>query len=91
MYVHLRAATAANARQQATMGRVLAAAMLATLTSACAATAPSPLAGADPASSSARVPAVKYRSTLGTYTSQRPVEPAPPAEPNGLGAPPPKP
>jgi hypothetical protein len=91
MFVHLRAATAARARQQATMGRVLAVAMLATLTSACVTTAPSPLAEADPSSSSARVSALKYRSTLGTYTSQRPVEPAPPAERNGLGTSQPKP
>jgi hypothetical protein len=68
-------------RQQAAVGRVLAVAMLATLTAACSASAPSPLAGrADPADAGARVPPLKYRSTLGTYTSQRPVEPAAPAE-----------
>jgi hypothetical protein len=81
MHVQLRAATAAMARQQAALGRALAVAMLATLTGACAATAPSGLAGADPASASARVPALKYRSTLGTYSSQRPAEPAAPSEP----------
>jgi hypothetical protein len=91
MLVHLRAATAAMARQQAALGRVLAVAMLATLTGACAATAPSRVAGPDPASATARVPTLKYRSTLGAYSSQRPVEPAPAAGPNGLGSPQTKP
>jgi hypothetical protein len=76
------------ARQRAALERLLAVAMLATLTSACAATVPSPLAGADPAGPSARVPALKYRSTLGTYSSQRPVEPA---APDASAAPQPKP
>jgi hypothetical protein len=88
MLVQLRAAEAAMARQRAALGRVLAVAMLATLPAACAATAPSPLAGADPASASARVPALKYRSTLGPYASQLPVEPAPPG---AAGTPQPKP
>jgi hypothetical protein len=88
MLVQLRAAEAAMARQRAALGRVLAVAMLATLTAACAAPAPSSLARADPANASARVPAFRYRSTLGTYASQRPVEPAPPAAP---GTPQPKP
>jgi hypothetical protein len=78
MLVHLRAATAAMARQPATLGRLLA---LASLTSACT-TAPSGLAGADPFDASARVPALKHRSTLGPYASQRPVEPAPPVQQN---------
>jgi hypothetical protein len=91
MLVQLRAAEAAMVRQRAALGRVLAAAMLATLTAACAATAPSPLARIDPASASARVPPLKYRSTLGTYASQRPVEPAPPAAPSAPGTPQTKP
>jgi hypothetical protein len=91
MLVQLRAAAAAMARQPAALGRVLAVAMLAILTCACAATAPSRLAGADPANAAARVPALKYRSTLRPYSSQRPVEPAPPAEPNGPGTSQPKP
>src|SRR5258706_16413967 len=73
------AAIAAMSRQRAIMGRLLAAAVLAVLTSACVTTAPSPHAGPDPSSPSARVKPVKYRSTLGAYSSQRPVEPAPPA------------
>jgi hypothetical protein len=87
MLAQLRAATAAMARQRAALGRVLAVATLAILSGACATTAPSPLAGADPASPSARVPALKYRSTLGTYSSQRPIEPAPLAAPSGPRAP----
>jgi hypothetical protein len=73
------AAIAAISRQRANMGRVLAAVVLATLTGACVTTTPSPLAGPDPSSPSARVPPLKYRSTLGAYSRQRPVEPAPPA------------
>jgi hypothetical protein len=72
------AAIAAMSRQRANMGRVLAATMLATLTGACVTTAPSRLSGADPSSPSAHVPPLKYRSTLGAYSSQRPVDPAPP-------------
>jgi hypothetical protein len=91
MLVQLRAAQAAMARQRAALGRVLAVAMLATSIGACAATPPSPLAGADPASTSTRVPPLKYRSTVGTYSGQRPVEPAPPPAPSAPGTPPPKP
>ena len=40
----------------------------------CAAPPPQ-FTGPDPADSAARVPAVDYRSTLGAYRSQRPVEP----------------
>jgi hypothetical protein len=91
MLVQLGAALAAMARLQDALGRMLAAAMVASLTGACAMTAPAPLAGSDPANPSARVPALKYRSTLGTYSSQRPVEPSPPTESNGAGTPQPQP
>jgi hypothetical protein len=50
---------------------------------------PSPSAGPDP--SDPRAPAARstYHSTLGSYTSQRPVEPAPWREQNqGIGPPP---
>ena len=76
MLAHLRAAAAAMARRQTARRRLSVAAALATLTSACAAPPPAPLAGADPSDPSARVSAQRYRSTLGPYTSQRPVEPA---------------
>jgi hypothetical protein len=34
-------------------------------------------AGPDPSDPKARVPAAAFRSTMGEYTSQRPVDPAP--------------
>jgi hypothetical protein len=77
--------------RQTSIRRVFLVASLAAVTSACAAPPPAPLAGADPSNPSARVSALKYRSTLGSYTSQRPVEPAPWAEPNARAAPPAKP
>jgi hypothetical protein len=44
----------------------------------------------DPADPSARVPATRYRSVLGSYTSLRPVEPLPWREQNERLAPRPK-
>lgn len=41
----------------------------------CAAAPPYPLAMADPSKPAARVPPAGYRSTIGPYTSLRPVEP----------------
>jgi hypothetical protein len=38
---------------------------------------PLPVAGADPSNSGARAPRVDYRSSIGTYKSQRPVSPGP--------------
>ena len=35
-----------------------------------------PVAGPHPADAAAPVPAVRHRSTIGSYTSRRPVEPA---------------
>jgi hypothetical protein len=47
---------------------------------------PSPSAGPDPSDPRAPAPRSTYRSTLGAYTSQRPVEPAPWREQNqGIG------
>ncbi len=77
MLAHLRAAAAVMARQQSAMGRVFLVASFATLTSACVTPPRSPLTAADPSNPSARVSALRYRSTLSPYTSQRPVEPAP--------------
>jgi hypothetical protein len=51
---------------------------------------PAPVAGPDPADPHARVPPSAYRSTIGPYTSQRPVEPAPWSEQNQRIAPQPK-
>jgi outer membrane protein TolC len=64
MLVHLRAATAATARQLAAVGRVFATSMAVTRTSACATTAPSGFAGPDPSSPSARVSALRCRRNL---------------------------
>jgi len=64
---------------------------VALLVAGCANPPPPPLAGADPADPGARVPRVGYRSTVGGYTSQRPVEPRPWGEQNERVAPLPKP
>ena len=64
--------------------------VLAALNAGCAGVPPRPSIGADPADPAARVPAVRYRSTIGPYTSQRPVEPAPWGEQNERVAPEPK-
>jgi hypothetical protein len=50
----------------------------------------SPYGGPDPADPGARVPAVRYRSTVGPYERLRPVEPAPWREQNERVAPRPK-
>ena len=52
-----------------------AAATLALLIAGCAAAPPQPFGGPDPSDSDVRVPAVRYRSTFGSFMSQRPVEP----------------
>jgi hypothetical protein len=49
-----------------------------------------PAAGPDPADPGTRVPRVDYRSTLGSYRSQRPVDPASWVEQNERVAPAPK-
>jgi hypothetical protein len=90
MHEMLRRATAAMAGRR--IMRVLAIAALACLTGGWSATRSLPLVGADPANPWARVAPLKYRSTLGSYTSRRPVEAAPwGAAPNDRVAPPGKP
>ena len=42
----------------------------------CAAIPMAPFAGPDPSEASASIPAVSYRSTIGFFATQRPVEPA---------------
>ena len=56
----------------------------------CSAAPPSPVAGPDPADPGARVPRVDYRSTIGSYKSQRPVSPGPWREQNEQVTPAPK-
>jgi hypothetical protein len=83
-------APAAVARQRKAGSRifVFAIAGLAAMTGACANVARPPMAGPDPSDPKAHVAPVKYRSTLGSYRSQRPVDPATNA---GESAPQPKP
>jgi hypothetical protein len=60
------------------------------LLAGCADAPRSPAARPDPADPGARAPRVDYRSTVGTYKSQRPVDPAPWVEQNERVAPAPK-
>jgi hypothetical protein len=60
------------------------------MTAGCSAAPPSPVAGVDPANPQARVRPVAYRSVIGPYVSQRPVEPAPWTEQNERVAPQPQ-
>jgi hypothetical protein len=55
---------------------------VALLTACSAAPPPAPVAGAHPADPGVRVPPASYRSALGDYRTQRPVEPKPWAEQN---------
>jgi hypothetical protein len=57
---------------------------------ACAAAPAAPLAGPDPSHPDVRVPPARYRSTIGTYLRQRPVEPGPWGEQNQRVTPQPK-
>jgi len=61
--------------------------VLALFTQGCSGAPPAPLAAADPSDPAARAPPVGYRSTIGSYKSQRPVEPAPWGEQNERVAP----
>jgi hypothetical protein len=65
--------------------------LLAALVQGCTAALPSVSARPAPYSPSAPVPHVSYRSTIGPYTSMRPVEPAPWQQQNQQVAPSPKP
>jgi hypothetical protein len=65
--------------------------VLALLAQGCRGGPPSPFMGPDPSNPQARAPRSTYRSTVGSYTSQRPVDPAPWREQNERVAPPPKP
>jgi hypothetical protein len=88
MPAHKSAARAAVVRQRKIRSHMLAIAGLAAMTGACANVARTPMAGPDPSDPKAHVAPVKYRSTLGSYRSQRPVDPATNA---GESAPQPKP
>jgi hypothetical protein len=73
------------------VGRSAIASAFILLLAGCTNPPPYPLAGPDPSDPGARVPKVTYRSTIGPYTSQRPVEPAPWRERSERPAPAPKP
>jgi hypothetical protein len=80
----------AAAKRRSTLWRyrlpaVLAAAAL--LTQGCAPIPPRPFVGAEASDPDTRVPPVAYRPALGSYSSQRPVEPAPWRERNERVAP----
>jgi hypothetical protein len=95
MFAHIRAnaaTVAAEARKLCRMKPVCLAATAAAslLLAACAQPPAPPLAGPDPSDPGAAVPRVGNRSTLGPYTSQRPVSPAPGREQNESTTPAPK-
>src|SRR5438552_4091483 len=63
---------------------------LALLLAGCTDAPRSPAAGPNPTDPGARVPHVDYRSTIGSYKSQRPVSPGPWREQNEQATPAPK-
>jgi hypothetical protein len=69
---------------------LLAVALLAASAQGCATQPTSLYAATNPADPTAKIPAVRYRSTLGPYRSERPVEPVPWREQNERVAPAPK-
>jgi hypothetical protein len=93
MSTHLRAFHAAGEPAVARLCKVGALVILLALDlilAGCTDTPRSPVAGPDPADPGARAPRVDYRSTIGSYKSQRPVDPAPWTEQNERVAPAPK-
>ena len=92
MSVYFWAYAAASKRQSALWHFRLAAGLAAIvlLMQGCAPIPPRPFQGTDAADPEVRVRATAYRPVLGTYTSQRPVEPAPWRERNERVAPAPK-
>lgn len=83
-----RAVRAAR-RDRPASGRIAAVLTAVIGLSACVPVAP-PLADSDPADPAARVAAVRYRSTIAPYASQRPAKPEPWRERNDGDMPPPK-
>jgi hypothetical protein len=85
---------ASGRRRKASSGAPIASLLLllvlAPLTPGCSGAPPAPLTAADPSDPAARAPPVGYRSTIGSYKSQRPIEPAPWGEQNERVAPRPK-
>jgi hypothetical protein len=96
MSAHIRAFDAADESAVARLfqirsGAIAAVSALALLLAGCSDPPRLPVAGADPADPGARTPPVGYRSTVGSYKSQRPADPTPWGEQNERVAPAPKP
>jgi len=70
--------------------RIIVITISALLLAACTTAPARPIAAHDPADPDAPVSAVRHRTALGTYISQRPVDPAPWREQNERVAPRPK-
>ena len=92
MFAHIQAKSAALVRWRTALFRkrpmlVIGIVALSLLTGACVTTPHKPFTGPDPSDPRVRVPNTKYRSTIGGYTSQRPVEPEPWREQNERVAP----
>ncbi len=96
MFAHIRAFDAAGEPAVARPFRLASAVPaillggLVVLLAGCADAPRAPVVGPDPADPTARAPRIDYRSTVGSYRSQRPVEPAPWGERNEGAAPAPK-
>jgi curli biogenesis system outer membrane secretion channel CsgG len=95
MSAHIRASCAADQPAaprplQIRLGARAIVLALAVLLAGCTDVPRAPLAGPDPSDPAARVPRVDDRSTVGSYKSQRPVEPGPWGEQNQRVAPQPK-
>jgi hypothetical protein len=95
MFAHVRTRAVDFGRQQVPSLQWIAglatALSIILLLQACSPLPPSLLTGPDPADPRTPVRATAYRSTVGPYTSQRPVEPVPWPEQNERVTPPPKP
>ena len=93
MSAHLRAFHAAGEPAVARLckfGALVILLALDLILAGCTDTPRSPVAGPDPADPGARAPRVDYRSTIGSYKSQRPVSPGPWREQNEQVTPAPK-
>jgi hypothetical protein len=95
MFAHFRAKTTAlRGRYLALFQKQLAPTFgvvaLCLLTAACVATPNKSFVGPDPSDPGVRIPPARYRSTIGNYTSRRPVEPMPWREQNERVTPAPK-
>jgi hypothetical protein len=95
MFAHIARRVAANERRPQALLRSRIGPLILLLCSVlfapgCRTDPPSPYVAPDPSDPRAPAPRSTYRSTLGTYSSQRPVEPAPWREQNQGVTPAPK-